>query len=358
MKRLILTLLPLCLLPVCAHAAELPPELQDFARGQDYALAENAPTDAAGFTEKVIDILGRLRPELGKGLRRGVKTAVLQVLIVLLASLASSLHSASAGEKSPNAASLAGILAMASLALTELDGLMYTSLALLDELQSFADALLPTLAGTVAAMGAVGKAAAQQALTTWASALFIHGLHDWMPPLIFCYALLCTAACALADERLTRLTAAVKKVVQRCLVLIVSLFSAYLSLSQLLAGSSDAVAIKLTRTALSGAVPVVGDVISDTAETVLAGAGMMKNAIGIFGLVTVISCCALPFFSLLLQYLAYRMAALACTVAEGERLTAYLNDLGDAFALMLGMLGSAALMLFVSIFAALAVMMP
>ena len=179
-----------------------------------------------------------------------------------------------------------------------------------------------------------------------------------MPPLIFCYALLCTAACALSDERLKRLTAGVKKAVRWCLVGIVSLFSAYLSLSQLLASSSDAVAIKLTRAALSGAVPVVGDVISDTAETVLAGAGVMKNAIGIFGLVTVISCCALPFLSLLFQYLAYRAAALVCAVAEGGKLTEYLDGLGDAFALMLGMVGSAALMLFVSIFAALAVMIP
>ncbi len=358
MKRYLLLLALLFLLPCSVRAAALPQELQEFARAQDIDLDEDAPTDAAGFTEELISVFERLRPALGTSLRCGIKAAVMQVLIVLLASLFSGIHSGTAGEKILNAAPLAGVLAVASLAVTELDSLLNVSLALLNELQGFADALLPTLAASVAATGAVSSAAAQQALTAWVSSLFIHGLHDWMPPLIYCYALLCTAACALGDERLKCLTAGVKKVVRWCLVGIVSLFSAYLSLSQILAGSSDAVSIKLTKAALSGAVPVVGDIISDTAETVLAGAGMMKNAIGIFGLVTVISCCALPFFSLLLQYFAYRAAALVCAVAEGGKLTEYLDGLGDAFALMLGMVGSAALMLFVSIFAALAVMIP
>lgn len=358
MKRCCLLLLVLCLLPWGVCAAELPQELEEFAFSQDIAVSEDMPTDVEGLTGELAAVFERLRPGFARGLRRGIKAAEIQVLIVLLASLLTGIHEGAAGEKTLNAAPIAAVLAMAGVAVTEIDSLLHTSLSLLKDLQGFADALLPALAASVAATGAVGTATAQQVLTAWASSLFIHLLNEWMPPLIFCYAVMATASCALADARLKKLTEAVKKVVRWCLIGVVSIFSAYLSVSHLLSGSSDAMTIRITKATLSGVVPVVGDIISDAAETVLAGAGVMKNAIGVFGLITVVSYCALPFFSLLLQYLAYRAAALVCAVAEGGKLSGYLDELGNVFALMLGMVGSAALMLFISIFAALAVMVP
>ncbi len=61
------------------------------------------------------------------------------------------------------------------------------------------------------------------------------------------------------------------------------LFTGYLTLSGAVSTSADALTVQATRSAV-GAMPVVGRILSDAAGSVLAGAGVVKNAIGVFGL--------------------------------------------------------------------------
>ena len=61
------------------------------------------------------------------------------------------------------------------------------------------------------------------------------------------------------------------------------LFTGYLTLSGAVSTSADALTVQVTRSAV-GAMPVVGRILSDAAGSVLAGAGVVKNAIGVFGL--------------------------------------------------------------------------
>ena len=67
--------------------------------------------------------------------------------------------------------------------------------------------------------------------------------------------------------------------------------------------------MKVAKAAISGVVPVVGGIISDASETVLAGAGMLKNTIGVFGTLAILAACAYPFLQLGVQYLLYKLTA-------------------------------------------------
>lgn len=55
----------------------------------------------------------------------------------------------------------------------------------------------------------------------------------------------------------------------------------------------------------------MGGIISDAAETVLAGAGMLKNTVGVFGMLAILAACAYPFLQLGVQYLLYKLTAFA-----------------------------------------------
>ena len=110
--------------------------------------------------------------------------------------------------------------------------------------------------------------------------------------------------------------------------------------------------------AISGVVPVVGGIIADASETVLAGAGMLKNTIGVFGMLAILAACAYPFLQLGVQSLLYKLTAfLAGTVTEGP-LAGLINALGTAFGLMLGMTGSCALLLLISITSSVSAVLP
>ena len=355
MKQCFLFVLLFLLLPVSVSAEAWPQELYELADEADISVPEQPSGLVNTFLNQLSELSVRYRPEIVEQLRQGIRIAVLEVLIVLLAGLARGLHSGSAGEAIPSEARAAAVLALAALSLKEIGSLLPAATELLTELQGFSDALIPALGAAVAATGAVGTAAAQQVLTVGVSSALLRGMQTLLPPLVYAYIALITADAVLGDGRLRAPAESLHKLVSRCLRIFVGIFTVFLSLTHILSGSTDAMQLRLTKAALSGAVPIVGEMISESAETILAGAGAAKNGIGVFGLLLLISYCALPFLSLLFRYFACRVAVLACGVAEGEKLTEYLAAMSGAYALMLGMLGSAALFLFISIMAALAV---
>ena len=100
---------------------------------------------------------------------------------------------------------------------------------------------------------------------------------------------------------------------------------------------------------------VVGGILSDAAETVLVGASVLRNTVGVFGMLTVLGICLVPFLQLGIHYLAYKLtAALTGTVSAG-RVTGLIDSIGGAFGLVLGMTGACALLMLVSIVSAISV---
>ena len=123
----------------------------------------------------------------------------------------------------------------------------------------------------------------------------------------------------------------------------------YLTVGGAVVGATDVRAVKLAKTAISGAVPVVGSILSEAAESVLAGAGILRAAAGVLGMLAVLALCLTPFLRLGVQYLLYQGAAMVAATVGQKQLIRLIAMLGDAFGLVLAMTGASALLLLVSI---------
>ena len=78
--------------------------------------------------------------------------------------------------------------------------------------------------------------------------------------------------------------------------LVLSLFTGYMAITGVISGTADAAAVKVTKMAISGAVPVVGGMLSNATETVLAGAAAVRATAGVLGLLAILAITAAPFF--------------------------------------------------------------
>ena len=90
----------------------------------------------------------------------------------------------------------------------------------------------------------------------------------------------------------------------------------------------------------------------------LAGAGVLKGTVGVVGMLVVLAICLTPFLQLALHYLAYKLAAALAGTVDHSRLGALMDSIGGAFGLLLGMTGSCALMLLLSIVSAVSAVAP
>jgi stage III sporulation protein AE len=335
---------------VLAEALELPdlpravpPEARDFVEGLS---PDTLPEDLDGALERAADAAGR---QAGPLVREALRGLFAVLAIVVLCAVAAAVQKGAGG---PDMALPAGILAVTAVSVGQVGRLMTVGREAIQSLDVFARVLLPALAAASAATGQVGAATARHVATMLFSDLLLTLMAHVLTPLVFVYVALLAIGAVVGQETLTRLAGFVRWTVTGLLTLSLTAFVAYLTVGGALAGAADAAALKGARFALSGAVPVVGGILSDAAETVLAGAGLIKNAVGVFGLFAVAGICLVPFLRVGVPYLLYKLTAAAVAPLADERLVRLIDGLSGAFGLILGMTGAAALLIFLSIVSA------
>lgn len=293
-------------------------------------------------------ILNGQKGNLSGVLRRVGRSGAMLMLVSLLCGLAGSVRE-ELGGGGLDPARLAGAAAVCAIAVIDVNSLMNLGRQTLEQMKGFSALLLPTVTAACAAAGAPVSAAARQGATLIFFDLLITISEQFLLPLIYAYIAAVTAAAALDNDGLRRLGGLIKWACTGLLTGLLTVFVFYLSFTGAVAGNADALAQKAAKTALSGMVPVVGSILSDAAETVVAGAGVLRGTVGVLGLLTVLAICLTPFLQLGLHYLAYKCAAaLSATAAPGFA-AGLIDAIGSAFALMVGAVGGSGVILYVAL---------
>lgn len=300
------------------------------------------------YAAGVRSLLEGNRGEWSGALRGAVKSGVLLLAVAMLCGMAESVREKIGGE-GLDPVRLAGAAAVTVVAAADVNSLIGLGRWALESMDAFSKALLPAVTAACAAAGMPASSAARQGATLLFLNLLMTLVDRFLLPMVYAYVAVCAAGAALGNEGLKRLSGLIKWACGGMLTLLLTGFVFYLTLSGAVGRSSDAVAQKAAKTALSGMVPVVGSVLADAAETVIAGAGALKGTVGVLGLLTVLCICLGPFLRLGSHYLVYKLcAALTATVTSGP-VAGLIDALGSAFALVLGMAGGEALILYVAL---------
>lgn len=338
---------------VCAVptlGAEAVPGLdQVWEAAEGYGVSRDTGLDQ-GVSNLFSDALG----QLGTLLRASLSTAAKLTAVVLLCSLA---ESAREGE-GLQAVTIAGALAITALTLTDMAAMIGLGRDTLGRMEEFSALLLPVMAVLTAAAGSVTAAAARQGATVLFSQLLITAMDRLLVPLVYAFAAVSCAHAAVGNPGLKKVAGLLKSTVTFLLTALLLAFVGYLTASGAIAGSVDAAAVKAAKLAISRAIPVVGGILADASESVLAGAGALRGTVGLAGLLVVLAVCLTPFLRLALQYLVYKAAAALCAVVAQPRLSGLIDAIGSAFGLVLGMTGAGALVLLVSLVSAIAAVTP
>ena len=274
------------------------------------------------------------KDNLGQVVRTAVRSCVLLLAVTLLWGLAA-------------------VLAITAVAVGDVHSLLSLGEEAIYNMETLGDVLLPAVSMATAASGSPAMAVVKHGATILFSDFLLRLIHSLLIPLCYAFVAANVAWAALANEGLKRLAGFLKWLITMILSVVLLVFVGYLNLSGVISGGADAATVKAAKFTLSNLVPVVGGVISDTAETLLAGAAILRNAAGVFGMLAVLGICVAPFLNLGAHYLLYKgTAALAATAAGSGRLTGLIEALGTAFGLILAMTASCAVLLTVAMVSA------
>ena len=131
--------------------------------------------------------------------------------------------------------------------------------------------------------------------------------------------------------------------------IMLTLFVGIISLEGTLSSSVDGITAKTTKAVVSNAIPVVGKVLGDAVDTVLGCGIILKNAVGLVGVVIVIGICVTPIIKLATLTIMYNLAAtLIQPIADGK-IVKLLEEMGGIFKILLAILCSISVMLIIGI---------
>lgn len=337
MRRVLLLILIAAMLATPVSALDITaPEVPESGRE---LMPDSHETFGQGLLEVLQDALTYFQPDLKEaaGVCCGVIAAVM--IVAILQTLPGAAGST---------ADLAGTVMVAFLLLKSANSLINLGAQTVTEISEYGKLLLPVMTAAMAAQGGVTTATALYTGTAFFSAILSSLISKILVPLIYLYLALAAANSAVGEDLLKNISSTMKWAMTWVLKIILYVFTGYISITGVVSGTTDAAALKAAKLTISGVVPVVGGILSDASEAVLVGAGTVKNAAGIYGLLAVIAVVIGPFLRIGAHYLMLKLTAGICSVFGSKRITGLIESFSGAMGFVLAMTGATCLMLMIS----------
>nr|NSL46522.1 stage III sporulation protein AE [Dendrosporobacter quercicolus DSM 1736]SDL54131.1 stage III sporulation protein AE [Dendrosporobacter quercicolus] len=214
---------------------------------------------------------------------------------------------------------------------------------------SFMEALLPLMISLLAGVGALTSAALLTPLMLFViSAVSVVVKNVILPLLLITSVLDCVNY--LSDKyRLGNLTSLFKQTGMMILGFTMVVFIGIITVQGVAGGVADGITLRTAKYATTTFIPVVGKMFADTVELVMGASLLLKNAVGIFGVIVVAAICALPLIKLLSLVAIVKVTGALVQPMGDDRMGRCLDAMGNNLLLVFGALLTVVLMFFLAI---------
>ncbi len=129
--------------------------------------------------------------------------------------------------------------------------------------------------------------------------------------------------------------------------IVLTLFVGLISVEGSLSSTVDGITAKTTKAAVSNFIPVVGKILGDAVDTVMGCSNILKNAVGIVGVVIIITICVEPVIKLAILMGLYYLVGAICQPIADEKIVKLLEEIGNTFKILLAIMCSISVMLII-----------
>lgn len=130
---------------------------------------------------------------------------------------------------------------------------------------------------------------------------------------------------------------------------VLTLFVSITSLEGGLTASVDGVTAKAAKTAISSVVPVIGSILGDAVNTIVGCSNIIKNAVGMVGIIVIIAICIRPILQLAVLTVTYYLGAALCEPIADEKVVGILEQMGGTFKIFLAVMFALTALLIIGI---------
>ena len=131
--------------------------------------------------------------------------------------------------------------------------------------------------------------------------------------------------------------------------IILTIFTCTLSLEGTLSSSVDGFTSKTAKAAVANFIPVVGKIMGDTVETVIGCGNILKNSVGVIGIIIVLGIVLIPLIKIVALWLSFQLTSALCEAVADAKIVKLISQIADSYKILLAILFSVSVMFIVGI---------
>lgn len=216
----------------------------------------------------------------------------------------------------------------------------------MEAMKIFMAAAVPVLGGLMAGSGGVSSC-----MTVSAAIVAITGITEMfintLMPICTCMLMLCGVNSLSSEFCLTELEKGLQKFIIWCIGIIMVIFTGLLSIFTIAAGCADNVLGKTAKFMAGSFIPIVGGVVSDTLDTVIACSKLVKGAVGAGGVIAVLYIALVPAVKLSAVLILYNLTSALLSPVADKRILRLTDGFSSVLKIMLAALVSVSIMFIV-----------
>ncbi|MGI5911722.1 MAG: stage III sporulation protein AE [Syntrophomonadaceae bacterium] len=244
---------------------------------------------------------------------------------------------------------LACFMALAAIALSSFKIVLNIAQQSIDSMVGFMTAMLPQMLVLCAGLGNINSATMLLPLLMSGATAFAVTIKNVVFPLIILSAILNLVNHISDTLKVQRMAKFFTQMAQISLGFFVTIFVGFISLRAIYAATLDKIALRTTKFVTDNAIPVVGKMFSDTVEVAAGYVMLVKQALGIYGVLVICGIIIAPLLKIVAMAVIYKLSAAIVEPLGDSRTAAILEVMSSHIFLMLATVAAVALMFFIMI---------
>ncbi|WP_438351412.1 stage III sporulation protein AE [Paenibacillus sp. FA6] len=213
----------------------------------------------------------------------------------------------------------------------------------------FMMAMIPLLFSLLASMGNLVTVSVTHPLIVFMIHTVGAVVHTTVFPLLFFSALLHIVSSLSDKYKLTQMANLLQKISVGLLGILLTIFLGVISVQGITSSVTDGVTIRTAKYVSGNFIPVVGKMFADATDTVISASLLVKNSIGLAGVIILLFLCAFPAIKILTLALIYQMAAAVLQPLGDTPIVTCLQTIGKSMIYAFAAMAVVGLMFFLAI---------
>lgn len=219
----------------------------------------------------------------------------------------------------------------------------------IDEIISFMNLLIPLLSTLMLTTGCITTTGIIQPAILFMISFIGNFISNFIIPMLLISITLGIVSNISDKIQISRLSKFLKSSIVWILGIVLTVFVCSLSIEGTLSSSVDGMTAKTAKAAVSNFIPVVGKILGDSVDSIIGCANILKNAVGVIGVIIVFGIVVVPILKLGILWISFYVLSGVCEIVADEKIVKLIGQISDSYKILLAILFSVSVMFIIGI---------